>query len=204
MMHGAVRFKGAAMLRGLYDWTLRLAGHPQALLALAFVSFIESSIFPIPPHVMLVPMVLARPERAWLLAGVCTAASVLGGVLGYWIGAELFESVGRPVLEFYGKMEKFDIFKERFNAVGAWAVLFAGITPFPYKVITITSGATGLNFGVFMISSVIARSFIFFVIAGLLWKFGPPIRDFIERRFGLVVTLVFVALIGGFAAVRLL
>ncbi|MEO0912110.1 MAG: YqaA family protein [Pseudomonadota bacterium] len=192
------------MLRGLYDWTLRLAAHPQALLALAIVSFIESSVFPIPPHVMLLPMVLARPDRAWVIAGVCAAASVAGGAFGYWIGAELFESVGRPVLEFYGKMEKFDIFKEQFNAVGAWAVLFAGITPFPYKVITITSGATGLDFGVFMISSIIARGFIFFAMAALLWKFGPPIREFIEKRFGLVVTVVFGLLIAGFAAVRLL
>ncbi|QHQ35087.1 YqaA family protein [Algicella marina] len=191
-------------MRGLYNWTLMLAGHRHAVLALALVSFIESSVFPIPPHIMLIPMVLARPERAWFLATVCAAASVLGGALGYWIGAELFDSVGRPVLEFYGKMDKFDAFSARFNAVGAWAVLFAGVTPFPYKVITITSGATGLNFTVFMIASMIARSFIFFVIAGLLWKFGPPIRGFIEKRFGLVVTIFFIALVGGFAAIRFL
>lgn len=191
-------------MRGLYDWTLRMAAHPQALLVLALVSFIESSVFPIPPHVMLLPMVLARPDRAWVIAGVCAAASVAGGALGYWIGAELFDSVGRPVLEFYGKMEKFDTFKERFNAVGAWAVLFAGITPFPYKVITITSGATGLDFGIFMISSIIARSFIFFTLAAILWFFGPPIREFVEKRFGLVMTVAFGLLIAGFAAVRLL
>lgn len=192
------------MFRRLYDWTLSLAEHPRALAALAAVSFVESSVFPIPPHVMLIPMVIARPDRAWLIALVCTIASVAGGVLGYWIGAELFDSLGRSVLEFYGKMDKFEIFRERFNANGAWAVLFAGITPFPFKVITITSGATGLNFGVFLISSIIARGAIFFTMSALLWKFGPPIRSFIEKRFGIVVTAFFAALAAGFAAVKFL
>ncbi len=192
------------MLRRLYDGTLRLAEGPYALPALAAVAFVESSVFPIPPHVMIIPMVIAAPHRAWLIAVVCTLASVLGGVLGYWIGAELFQSVGQPVLDFYGKAEKFAEFQARFNEYGAWAVLMAGITPFPYKVITITSGATGLNFTVFLTASLMARAFIFFLLAGLLWKFGPPIRDFVERRFGLVTTAFFVLLIGGFAVVRLL
>lgn len=192
------------MLRRLYDATLRLAEGPYALPALAAVAFVESSVFPIPPHVMIVPMVIAAPHRAWLIAGVCTLASVLGGVLGYWIGAELFQTVGQPVLDFYGKAEKFSDFQARFNEYGAWAVLMAGITPFPYKVITITSGATGLSFSVFVIASLMARAFIFFLLAGLLWKFGPPIRDFVEKRFGLVTTAFFVLLVGGFALVRLL
>ena len=192
------------MLRRLYDGTLRLAEGPYALPALAAVAFVESSVFPIPPHVMIVPMVIAAPHRAWLIAAVCTLASVLGGLLGYWIGAELFQAVGQPVLDFYGKADKFTAFQDRFNEYGAWAVLMAGITPFPYKVITITSGATGLDFSVFVIASLLARGFIFFLLAGLLWKFGPPIRDFVERRFGLVTTAFFALLVGGFAVVRLL
>ncbi len=190
------------MLRRLYDWTLSLAASPFALWALAVISFIESSVFPIPPDVLLIPMVIARPSRAWLIAGVCTLASVAGGAFGYFIGWGLFEEVGRPVLEFYGKAERFEEFSTTYNAWGAWAVLIAGVTPFPYKVITILSGATGLNFWVFMVASVIARGLRFFLIAALLWKFGPPVKDFIERRLGLVFTLGVVALIGGFAALR--
>ena len=192
------------MLRGLYDRTMALAETRYALLALAAVSFIESSVFPIPPDVMLIPMILAAPSRAWVIAGVCTVASVLGGGLGYLIGAVLLDSVGMPVLELYGKAHYFEEFARRFNDYGAWAVLFAGITPFPYKVITITSGATGLDFGVFMVSSVIARGLRFFIVAALLWKFGAPIRRFIEERFGLMTILFFILLIGGFAAVRYL
>lgn len=190
------------MLRRLYDWTLSLAASPFALWALAVISFVESSVFPIPPDVLLIPMVIARPSRAWLIAGVCTLASVAGGAFGYFIGWGLFEEVGRPVLEFYGKAERFEEFSTTYNAWGAWAVLIAGVTPFPYKVITILSGATGLNFWVFMVASVIARGLRFFLIAALLWKFGPPVKDFIERRLGLVFTLGVVALIGGFAALR--
>ena len=192
------------MLRRLYDWTLELADTPHALWALAFVAFIESSVFPIPPHLMVVPMVLAAPHRAWLIALVCTLASVAGGMLGYWIGAELFDSVGRPVLEFYGKDEKFEVFSAQFNEYGAWAVLFAGMTPFPYKVITITSGATGLDFTVFMVASLLARGFIFFLLAGILWKFGPPVKEFVEKRFALVTTAAFALILGGFALVRYL
>ncbi len=191
------------MLRRLYDWTLSLAASPHAMWALVVVSFVESSVFPIPPDVLLIPMIIARPSKAFLIAGVCTLASVAGGAFGYFIGWGLFEQVGRPVLEFYGKGEKFDTFAADYNAWGAWIVLIAGITPFPYKVITIASGATGLNFWVFMVASVIARGFRFFVIAALLWKFGPPIKDFIERRLGLVFTIGMAALIGGFVALGL-
>ena len=192
------------MLRALYDRTMALAETRYALFALAVVSFIESSVFPIPPDVMLIPMILAAPGRAWLIAGVCTIASVLGGGFGYYIGAVLLDTVGMPVLEFYGKGHYFDEFSRRFNEYGPWAVLFAGITPFPYKVITITSGATGLDFGVFMASSLVARGLRFFIVAGLLYFFGAPIRRFIEERFGLMTILFFILLIGGFAAVKYL
>ena len=192
------------MLRRLYDWVIHQAEKPWALWTLAAVAFIESSVFPIPPDVMLIPMIIAAPTRAWRIAAVCTISSVLGGAFGYWIGAELFESVGRPVLEFYGKMEHFDTLQAKYNEQGFWAVLIAGVTPFPYKVITILSGVTQLDFWLFMATSVLARGLRFFIVAALLWKFGPPIRDFIEKRFGLVATVAIALLIGGFVAVKYL
>ena len=155
------------MIRALYDWTISLAQHPRALWALALVAFVESSVFPIPPDILMIPMIIARPSRAFVIAGVAMIASVLGGMLGYYIGWGLFESVGRPVLEFYGKTDHFAAFAERYNDWGAWAVLIAGVTPFPYKVITILSGSTGLSLSVFVISSVIARGLRFFLIAVL-------------------------------------
>lgn len=190
------------MLRKLYDWTMRLSQTPHALWALAAISFIESSVFPVPPHPLLMVMVLARPERWLRIAGVCTAASVLGGMAGYALGAFLFDQVAQPILEFYGKLDQFQEMSAKFNEYGAWAVLVAGLTPFPYKVITIFSGATGLDFGVFCMASLAARGTIFTLISGLLWKFGPPIRGFIEQRLGLVTSLALAVLIGGFAAAR--
>ena len=192
------------MIRKLYDWTMSLAAHPRALWALAIVAFVESSVFPIPPDVLMIPLIVARPREAFKIAGIATLASVLGGMLGYWIGAQAFDSVGRPVLEFYGKDAYFDEFAQTYNEWGAWAVLIAGVTPFPYKVITILSGATHLSLPVFMAASVAARALRFFVVAALLWKFGEPIRDFIERRLGLMFTLFCILLVGGFVAVKFL
>lgn len=192
------------MIKRLYDWTLSLALTPYALWALAVVAFVESSFFPIPPDLLLIPLIIAAPHRAWLIAGICTVASVLGGGFGYYIGAVLFENVAQPILDFYHKMEDFDVFKERFTEQGHWAVLFAGMTPFPYKVITITSGATGLPFAQFMFWSLIARGLRFFVVAALLWKFGAPIKEFIEKRLGLFFTLFLIVLLGGFYAVKFL
>lgn len=192
------------MLRRLYDWTMDLATRPYALWALAVIAFVESSVFPIPPDILLAPMVLAAREKAWKYAIVCTVASVLGGVAGYSIGYFLFDSFGRAILDFYGMMEQFESFRESYNQWGAWIVAGAGITPFPYKVITITSGVTELNFAVFMIASVLARGLRFFLVAGLLWKFGPPIRDFVEKYLGWVAAAAFAVLVGGFAAVKYL
>ncbi|MFN3972660.1 MAG: YqaA family protein [Gemmobacter sp.] len=192
------------MIRRLYDWTLALAAHPRAIWWLALVAFIESSVFPIPPDILMIPMIVAAPRRAFVIAGVATAASVAGGMLGYLIGAVLFESVGLPVLEFYGKTGNFETFRTTYNDWGAWAVLIAGVTPFPYKVITILSGSTGLSLPVFIAASVVARGLRFFIVAALLWRFGAPIRDFIERRLGLMFTVAMVLLVGGFAAVRFL
>ncbi|PYE85877.1 YqaA family protein [Pseudoroseicyclus aestuarii] len=190
------------MIRRLYDWTIRLADTPHAMWALFIVAFAESSVFPIPPDALMIPMILARPGRAWRIAAVALAGSLLGALGGYVIGATLFESVGRPVLEFFGKDVYFDGFSDRYNDYGVWAVLVAGVTPFPFKVITILSGATGLNLVAFLLMSLVARGLRFFLVAALLWQFGAPIRDFIERRLGLVFVAFVVILIGGFYATR--
>lgn len=192
------------MLRALYDWTLALAAHPRALWALAFVAFIEASVFPVPPDVLMIAMIVAAPHRAFLIAGVATIASVAGGMAGYLIGWGLYDTLGRPVLEFYGKAAYFDDFAQRYNDWGAWVVLVAGVTPFPYKVITILSGVTALNIWVFVVASIIARALRFFIVAALLWQFGPPIRRFIERRLGLMFSLFMALLLGGFFLVRYL
>ena len=149
-------------------------------------------------------MVIAQRHKWIFLAGLCTVASVLGAFLGYFIGAVLYESIGKPVLEFYGKADSFDRVSEWYNTWGGWGVLFAAVTPFPYKVLTIFSGATGLNLFVFAIVSVIGRGMRFFLVSWLLYRFGEPVREFIERRLGLMFTIGMVLLIGGFAAVKFL
>ena len=190
------------MLRRLYDRTLELAGHRHAFGWLALVSFIESSVFPVPPDALIVPMVLADRAKAWRVAIVATVFSVLGGMLGYAIGAFLFDQVGKPMLDFYGYAAKFETFRETYAHWGAWAVFIAGITPFPYKVITILSGVAGLNLPVFVVASVLARGLRFFLVSALLWKFGEPVRAFIEKRLGLLFTIACILLVGGFALIR--
>lgn len=194
----------SSMFRNLYDWMMRLAGSKQAAPALFGVSFIESSFFPIPPDVMLIPMCIAERARAWFYAAVATVGSVLGGALGYVIGYFLFDVVGQPILDLYGYAAKFEHFASQYNDYGFWIVLFAGLTPFPYKVITIASGAAGMNFVLFMVSSLVARGLRFYLVAGLLYLFGPPIRAFIERHFGFVTIAFFVLLVGGFVAIKFL
>ena len=189
------------MLRGLYNWTMSLAQSRYALWALAVVAFVESSFFPIPPDVLMIPMIIARPSRAFIIAGIATLASVMGGLFGYYIGFALMETIGQPILDFYGKGEKFADFAQTYNEWGAWAVLVAGVTPFPFKVITIASGVTQLSLPLFITFAIIARSLRFFLVAVLLWKFGEPIRDFIEKRLGLMFILFCVLLIGGFAVI---
>ena len=192
------------MLHRLYNWTLGLSAHKHAILALALISLVESSVFPIPPDILLIPMVLAARDRAWIIAGVCMVASVIGGVFGYGIGFFLFDQIGKPLLEFYHYGGKFSEFQETYNEWGAWAVFFAGVTPFPYKVITILSGVTGLSLPVFIIASILARGLRFFILAALLWKFVEPIKAFIERRLGLLFILLCIILIGGFVMVKYL
>lgn len=190
------------MLRKLYDYTMSLAATRHAEKGLAGVSFIESSLFPIPPDVLLIPMVLAERAKWLRYAFVCTLASVAGALLGYLIGAILYEAVGAPILRFYGQEDKFQEIAAWYNRWGGWGVFFAAITPFPYKVLTIFSGATGLNLTLFVLVSIVGRGLRFFLVAGLLYWFGPPIRTFIEKNLGLLFTLFMILLIGGFVAVR--
>jgi membrane protein YqaA with SNARE-associated domain len=189
-------------IRRLYNWTMELAVTPNAERMLAVVSFIESSIFPIPPDVMLIPMVLAD-RRKWIrYALVCTIASLAGALAGYAIGMFLYEQVAVPVLSVYGKADSLENLQRWFADYGYWAVLFAAITPFPFKVLTIFSGFASLNLPIFMGAAIIGRSFRFFLVSWLLYRFGAPIRAFIEKRLGLLFTLFMILLIGGFAAVR--
>jgi membrane protein YqaA with SNARE-associated domain len=192
------------MVKGLYDWTMRMADHPRALWVLAIISFVESSVFPIPPDVLMIPLILAAPHRAWLIALIAMVSSVLGGMLGYAIGYFAFDQIGQPILESLGKGDAMSEFNTKFNDFGFWAVLGAGITPFPYKVITIMSGWTGMPVATFVATSILARGLRFFIVAALLWKFGAPIREFIEKRLGLVFTVFLVLLFGGFLLTRYL
>ena len=190
------------MIRSLYDWTMDFAANRNAMWALFIIAFIESSVFPIPPDILIIPMVLASREKAWKIAGVCTVASVLGGIGGYSIGYFLYESVGQPILEMYGKAEKFHEFQGMYNEWGAWVVAMAGLTPFPFKVITIASGVTKLDMPTFVIASLLSRGARFFLEAALLWYFGDPIREFVEKYLGWLVTAGFIVLVGGFVAVK--
>lgn len=190
------------MLRRLYDWTMDLAARTGATWALAIIAFIESSVFPIPPDVLQIPMVLAQRAKAWFYAAIATVSSVAGGLLGYAIGLFLYDSIGQPLLEFYGYAQKFNEFAGRYNEWGAWIVFIAGVTPFPYKVITIASGTTGLSIPVFIIASVLARGLRFFAVSALLYWFGPPIKAFIERYLGILTVVFVILLVGGFVLVK--
>ncbi len=191
------------MIRKLYDWVMDLAAHRNAPWALFAVAFIESSFFPIPPHVMLIPMILAHRNKAWQFAFICTVGSVLGGVAGYAIGMSvLYDLIMKPLFELYGYSDKFAAFADGYKQWGGWIVFGAGVTPFPYKVITIASGIVGMNILVFLFASIVSRGLAFFAIAALLYFFGQPIRDFIERRLGLVSIVFTVLLFGGFLAVK--
>ncbi len=192
------------MLRRLYDWTLDLAGHRHALAALAAVAFIESSIFPVPPDILIIPMVLAARTRAWRIAAVATAASALGGLAGYGIGAGLYEVVGRSIIEFYGLAERFQEISGHYNEWGALIVFTAGFSPIPYKVFTIASGVAGMNLAVFLVASIVSRGARFFLVAALLWYFGEPIRRFIERNLPLLTVVFCVMLVAGFIVLRYL
>ncbi len=186
------------MLRRIYDWCIDAAHKPYALWIMAAVSFAESSFFPVPPDVMLIPMALARPERAWLYATVCTASSVLGGLLGYAIGALLYDSIGHWVIQFYGYGDKVEAFRAGYAQYGAWIILLKGLTPIPFKLVTITSGFANYNIWLFILCSIVARGGRFFVVAILLNRYGVWIREKIEKNLGLMVGVLFGALVLGF------
>lgn len=192
------------MLRRLYDRVLALAGSPRAGLWLAVVSFAESSFFPIPPDALLVPMVLARPDRAWRLAFVCTAASVTGGALGYLIGYALFDVLAEPILRAYHYQDAFAAFQATYARWGLWVILVKGLTPIPYKIVTIASGAARFDFPLFMLASLATRGVRFFAVAALLRRWGEPVRTFIEKRLTLVTTAVALGIVGGFVLLKVL
>jgi membrane protein YqaA with SNARE-associated domain len=189
-----------SFIRRLYDWCMDAAAKPHAILTLGAVSFAESSFFPVPPDVMLIPMALARPDHAFRLAIWCTLTSVAGGMVGYAIGALLYDSVGHWLIQLYGYGDKVESFREAYAQWGAWIILLKGLTPIPYKVVTITSGFAGYNFGLFIVFSVIARSMRFFVVAFLLNRYGQQARAFIEKRLGLWVMLGAAVVVGGLVA----
>ena len=190
------------MIRSLYDWVIRLAAHPRAIPALGVVSFLESSFFPIPPDVMLIPMVLANRKKAFTIALVCTVCSVLGGMLGYAIGYYFFETLGEWVVRTYHMQNGLAAFRAGFEKWGIWIILIKGLTPIPYKLVTIASGAAHFDLFTFVWASIVTRGARFFLVAALLWKFGEPIRTFIEKRLTLLTWLFLIALIGGFVAFR--
>lgn len=191
-------------MRRLYDWMMQAAGHRRAPQALFWVSFIESSIFPIPPDVMLIPMVLRERLKAWAYATLCTVGSVLGGIAGYAIGYYLLEYIGQPVIKLYGLESKWGQLSEWFKEWGVWVLLIKGPTPFPYKVLTIFAGAMHMNIWAFIFASILSRAMRFYLVAALLYWYGEPIREFIEKRLNLLATLLVVGLVGGFVAIRYL
>ncbi len=190
------------MLRSVYERVLRLSASPRAPLWLAVVSFAESSVFPIPPDVLLIPMVLARPRRAWALAGLCTLASVLGGMLGYYIGYALFARLALPILRFYHYQAAFETFRQRYVEYGLWLILIKGLTPIPFKIVTIASGAAGFSFPVFVAAAALTRGVRFFLVAALLRFFGEPVRDFVERRLTVVTMATLALIVVGFVALK--
>jgi membrane protein YqaA with SNARE-associated domain len=185
------------MLRRIYDWCIAAAYKPHAMWLLGAVAFVESSFFPIPPDVMLIPMSLARPTRAWTYATVCTFASVAGGVLGYTIGSLLYDPFGLWVISFYGYGNKVEAFREGYAQWGSLIILLKGLTPIPYKLVTITSGFAGFNFGLFVLLSLITRGGRFFLTAFLLNRYGDTARETIEKRLGFWVTVGAVVLVVG-------
>jgi membrane protein YqaA with SNARE-associated domain len=186
------------MLRRIYDWCIEAAHKPYALWIMGAVSFAESSFFPVPPDVMLIPMSLARPQRAWLYAVICTVTSVLGGIVGYAIGAGLYDSVGQWLMHLYGLTDKVEAFRASYAEWGAWIIIGKGLTPIPYKLVTITSGFAGYNIWLFVLCSVIARGGRFFIVAILLNRYGDAIRAQIEKRLGMWVAIGIAVIVLGF------
>lgn len=186
------------MLRRLYEWTMRLAEHPRSEWALAGVSFSESSFFPIPPDVLLAPMIMANRKKTWRYCIICTVSSAIGGVFGYLIGLLLMDTIGQWIINLYGLQESFEIAREKFNELGWLMVLLGGgFTPLPYKVITILSGITQLNFLVFLLVGTFARGTRFLITCSVLYWLGPKAKEMIEKRLGLAFILLIIIIVGG-------
>ncbi len=194
--------RDARMLDKIYAWTMEKAGHPHAIWWLAAIAFIESSVFPIPPDVLLIPMVLAAPSRWFYLAAVCTLSSVIGGFLGYAIGYFAMDAIGYPILNVFHLTQKFQDFKPLVDEYGVWVIIIKGATPIPYKLITIAAGAFHFDLMKFTFASIIARGMRFFLVAVLLWKFGRPIQQFVEKRLKLVMAAAVVLIVGAYFALR--
>jgi membrane protein YqaA with SNARE-associated domain len=192
------------IIRRLYDWVLHWAETPYGAWALFLLAFAESSFFPIPPDVLLIALAISIPTRALKYAMICTVGSLVGGVVGYGIGLYGFETIGRPIVEFYNGQEIMQGIKERYDQYGFFGVLAAAVTPLPYKIFTISSGMFKFDFSQFMLASIIGRSLRFFAVAALIWKFGAPIKGFIDRYFNLLAILFFVLLVGGFLVIKYL
>jgi len=186
------------MFKRLYQWTLSLADSPRAPYALALIAFAESSFFPLPPDLILVPMSLARPKRAWFYAGLCTIASVLGGILGYLIGAALYDSLGKWLIHLYGYDQKADVFRSCYDTYGWLIILLKGLTPIPFKLVTIVSGFAGYNLALFILLSAITRGARFFILAGILHRFGEPIKAALDRHFATFMVLILATIVFGF------
>jgi membrane protein YqaA with SNARE-associated domain len=194
------------MLRRLYDWTLSLAARKSAEWWLSFIAFLESSVFPVPAEVLFAPMGIARPERAYRYALIATVASVLGGIAGWFLGFYAYELVARPVLEFYGSLDKFELLRSSSSRDAILLMLItSGLAHLPpMKVVTILSGAAGVNIWLFIVSAIAARGVKFFAIAWLFRRYGEPIREFIEKRLGQIALAAAAALILLYVAFKLL
>ncbi len=189
------------MLRRLYDWCINAAGKRYAVWLMGGVSFAESSFFPVPPDVMMIPMALARPDRAWYYATVCTITSVAGGVLGYLIGAFLYDTLGHWVMQVYGHGQQVETFRDAYREYGAWIILGKGVTPIPYKIVTITAGFAGYSLPLFVLFSAISRGARFYIVAFLLGRYGQRARAIIEERLGFWVTVAALTIVAGFVIV---
>lgn len=198
------RFRGieSPMFKRLYDWTLSLANRPSAPYALGAVSFAESSFFPIPPDIVLAPMALAKPHKAYYYAFICTVTSVLGGLAGYAIGVYFWDTIGQWLIALYGGKDKIDNLLALYREYGALLILIKGLTPIPYKFVTIASGIAGYDLFWFIVLSIITRGIRFFAVAGLINHFGGPIKAMMEKHGGLIVAITLASVIGGFFLVK--
>lgn len=190
------------IIKKLYDWVLHWAGTPYAIPALFLLAFAESSFFPVPPDVLLITLAISIPKKSFKYAAICTIGSVIGGIVGYGIGLYGYEAIGQPIVSFYHGQEIMNMIKLKYDQHGFIGILIAAVTPIPFKVFTIASGVFQFNFPLFVLASILGRSMRFFIVAGLIWKFGPPIRDFIDRYFNLLSYAFIALLVGGFIVIK--